>query len=221
MVYFSDFAPFSQSNGREGVDGLFVTAAQSMLHDRLGLEVVHHGFPWARAQAMVREGEADGFITVPTPERLAYVQTTAKPVFDFPMSIIAAADGPRLAELRQVRTLSDLKSFRVGHYIGSGWADANLRPLGLDIQWAADLTGAMRLVANGRVDAVVDNAISLRYRVDLPEFQGKLAELPNILATQPYHLCIGKTSPFAELMPRIDGLMGKRGGGMTPLAKAT
>ncbi|MBP7335896.1 ABC transporter substrate-binding protein [Niveispirillum sp.] len=222
MVYFGDFAPFSQLDSSGQVHGMFVDAADNLFRDKLGLGVEHQGFPWARAQAMVRNGEADGFLTVPTPERLGYVLASARPVFTFPMCVIAAPDNPRLDALRQVRRLEDLKPFRIGHYIGSGWADANLRPLGLDIQWAADLTGAMRLVANGRVDALVDNAVSMRVRLTNTEFQSRLVELPNTLTTQPYHLCIGRSSPFADMMAQIDTVLAKRPSGSGPtVAKAT
>lgn len=223
MVYFGDFAPFSQLDGNGRVQGMFVEAADTILHDKLGQGVDHQAYPWARAQAMVRGGDADGFMTVPTSERLSYVLASARPVFTFPICIIAASDNQRLHELRQVRRLEDLKPFRVGHYIGSGWADANLRSLGLDIQWAADLTGAMRLVANGRVDALVDNAVSVRLRLSNSEFQSRLIELPNTLATQSYHLCIGRSSPFADLMPQVDAILARRlgGGNAPPVAKAT
>lgn len=223
MVYFSDFAPFSQLDGAGRVQGMFVDAAEAILHGKLGHPVDHQAFPWARAQAMVKGGEADGFLTVPTPDRLSYVMASTRPVFTFPMCIVAAADNPRLDALRHVRRLEQLKPFRVGHYIGSGWADAHLRPLGLDIQWAADLTGAMRLVANGRVDALVDNAVSMRQRLSAPEFQHRLLELPGPLATQGYHLCIARSSAFAGLMPRVDALLSRRpgGGGLPPVAKAT
>lgn len=223
MVYFGDFAPFSQLDTTGRVRGMFVDAAEGILHEKLGQTVDHQAFPWARAQAMVKGGEADGFLTVPTPERLSYVLASTRPVFTFPMCIVAAPDNPRLDELLRVRRLEELKPFRVGHYIGSGWAEANLRPLGLDIQWAADLTGAMRLVANGRVDALVDNAVSMRLRLSTPEFNGRLVELPGPLATQGYHLCIGRSSPFTGLMPQIDALLARRpaGGGPAPVAKAT
>lgn len=223
MVYFGDFAPFSQVDATGRVRGLFVDAAETILHDKLGLELEHQAFPWARAQAMVRGGEADGFISVPTPERLTYVLASAQPIQSFPICILASPANPRLEQMRQVQRLEELKPFRIGHYIGSGWADANLRPLGLDIQWAADLTGAMRLVANGRVDALVDNALSMRLRLAAPEFDGKLLELPNILATQPYHLCIGRRSAFTGLMPQVDAVLARRpaGSGGLPLAKAS
>lgn len=224
MVYFGDFAPFSQIDASGRVRGLFVDAVQSLLHDRLGMEAEHRAFPWARAQAMVRSGEADGFITVPTPERLSYVLASARPLFEFPMCIVAAGDSPRLSELRRVRTLEGLRPFRLAHYLGSGWADSNLRPLGLDIQWTSDLAGAMRLVANGRVDAMVDNAVSLRHRMQDPEFRDRLVDLPASLATQPYHVCIGRNSPFLGLMPRIDAQLAPHSGGngaALPIAKAT
>ncbi|MFV3131545.1 substrate-binding periplasmic protein [Niveispirillum sp. KHB5.9] len=224
MVYFGDFAPFSQVDAAGRVRGMFVDATDNIMRDKLGQPVEHQAFPWARAQAMVKGGEADGFMTVPTPERLTYALASAKPVYSFPMCIIASPDNPKLEALRRVRTLEDLRPFRVGHYIGSGWADVNLRPLGLDIQWAADLTGAMRLVANGRVDALVDNAVSMRLRLTGPEFHGKLVELPNALARQPYHFCIGRESPFADLMPQVDMLLAKRPAGPgnpLPSAKAS
>ncbi|MFV3073473.1 substrate-binding periplasmic protein [Niveispirillum fermenti] len=221
MVYFRDFVPFSQVDDAGRVHGMFVDAAQSVLHDRLGQTVEHQAFPWARAQAMVRGGEADGFLTVPTPERMAYVLASATPVFRFPMSIVAARDNPRLDALRRVRSLADLAPFRVGHYIGSGWAEAHLRPLGLDIHWATDLAGALRLVANGRVDAVVDNAVSLRHRLADPEFAGRLSELPHTLAQQPYHLCIGRSSPFAPLMAQVDMVLSGHGPAPLPASKAS
>lgn len=207
MVYFGDFAPFSQVDANGRVRGLFVDAIDHILRDGLGLTVQHQAFPWARAQAMVRSGEADGFCTVPTPERSSYTLISQRSVRDAPVRIIAASDNPRLDELRAVRTLTDLRPFRIGKYIGSGWAEANLRPLGLSIQDAADLTGALRLVANGRVDAVVDGVDSMRLRLSMPEFHGKLLELPTNLDWQRFHLCVGMNSPHAGLMEQIDAVM--------------
>lgn len=224
MVYFGDFAPFSQVDGQGQVSGMFVDAVRALFHDRLGVDVTHQAYPWARAQAMVRSGEADGFVTVPTPERRSYVLSSAHPLFEFPMCIVAARDGPQLPALRQVRTLEGLRPFRLSHYLGSGWAETYLRPLGLDIQWTADFAGSLRLVANGRVDAIVDNAVSLRHRMQDPEFADRLVDLPTSLMTQPYHVCIGRSSPFAELMPRIDALLvppAGRPGASVPAAKAT
>ena len=39
---------------------------------RLGLKAEHGFYPWARANDMIRTGEADVFITTPTPARFAF-----------------------------------------------------------------------------------------------------------------------------------------------------
>lgn len=70
MVYFDDFAPYSWRDEEGKMRGLMVDVM-----DRVGLELgvqVHHeGYPWLRAQKLVRAGQADGFVTVPTRARRA------------------------------------------------------------------------------------------------------------------------------------------------------
>ncbi|WP_246804145.1 hypothetical protein [Desulfosarcina cetonica] len=71
FVYFEDFAPYSYRE--DGcMKGILIDVTDRIVRTQMGLLVRHTGYPWERAQAMVRTGEADAFISVPTPARSVY-----------------------------------------------------------------------------------------------------------------------------------------------------
>jgi len=55
-------------------------ACVSMLMKPLGIAAQHDAYPWARAQALVQDGAADGFCTTPTAQHQRYAIFTDLPV---------------------------------------------------------------------------------------------------------------------------------------------
>ncbi|HYC02207.1 MAG TPA: transporter substrate-binding domain-containing protein [Azospirillaceae bacterium] len=207
MVYFRDYPPYSWTDGQGRLRGWLVDIFEEAVARRLGVPVEHSGHPWARAQAMVRAGDADAFCTVPTDERRGYTIIGRSVAVAAPVLIFACATSRRLGELRAVRTIDQLKGFRLSSYIGSGWAREALVGRGLEVEMAPDLGGALRLVAHGRVDATVDNADVVRVRMGREGIRDGIVELSQMVDSIGYHLCIGRGSPAVGLMPAIDRVL--------------
>lgn len=125
FVYYNDYAPFSWSEGGK-IRGLYINVVDEIFINRLGISVVYEGYPWKRAQKMVRLGKADGYCTTITPERLTYSAATKEPVIEVNFRIYTTADNPRLDQLEKVKSIQELQGFNLVEYSGSGWAEKNL-----------------------------------------------------------------------------------------------
>ncbi|MCP4023872.1 MAG: transporter substrate-binding domain-containing protein, partial [Desulfobacteraceae bacterium] len=79
IVYFENFAPFSWKENNQ-MHGILIDVLTEAIQERIKIGLLHEGYPWARAQSMVRTGKADAFVTVPTPERRAYTEISSEPV---------------------------------------------------------------------------------------------------------------------------------------------
>ncbi len=206
VVYFGDFAPLSSGEGRN-VRGMLIDVLEEALARRMGIPVVHEGFPWARAQVMVSSGSADAFVTVPTAERLAYASFTVQPALMATFTMfVRKADGGN-AELLSVRDLSGLKPHAVGSYIGSGWAKTHLEDNGIAVDWAPDMAAALRKLAAGRVRVFVDNSLVIRYNVKLLGLEDAILELPNVLDSSSWNVGISNKSAYAGIRDRLDATL--------------
>ena len=202
IAYFDYFAPFSFRNVKQEMQGVFVDVLIEALQNRLEIPLTHQGFPWARAQQMVKEGYADAFCTVPTPERRAYTDVSTEPLVTATFTMFARRNGPNLAKLNEVKVLSYLSPFLIGHYLGSGWAHQKLG--GMRIDWATNLDMALRKLAYGRNDVFIDVAEVIRPRIKELKLENDLVELPQILDTQQFNLCVRKESALTKILPDFD-----------------
>ena len=207
LVYFHDYAPFSWSDADGTVRGLFVDVLAETLGARMGIPLVHQGWPWSRAQAMVRAGEADGFCSVATAERRAYAAVSTEPLVLGPVKLFVPRGAEQRPEIARARRLEDLKGLRLAIYIGSSWAHERLADLVPDMVQEPDMAGALRLVAGGRVDGIVDMADVLRHRVKALGLGLRIAETAPVLDTVPFHLCVSRTSPLAPRMAEFDAAL--------------
>ncbi len=205
IAYFEDFPPFSWRNRRREMEGVFVDVLNEVLERRMNIPLLHEGFPWARAQQMVRDGLSDAFCTVPTEERRAYTLPAGEPVVTATFTMFAPRAGSAVERLKAVSSLADLKPFLIGHYLGSGWAHQKLQ--GMRVDWAPDLDLALQKLAHGRDEVMVDVAEVLRSRIKQLGLSEALTELPQVLDTQPFSLCIRKGSPFEGVLPQFDQIM--------------
>ncbi|MEW5773977.1 MAG: transporter substrate-binding domain-containing protein [Thermodesulfobacteriota bacterium] len=204
IVYYENFEPFSWTeNGR--TRGILIDVLDEALHKRLGLEASHEGYPWERAQDMVRQGLADGYATVPTPARLEFSDVGSQTVTDVTFTMFVNAANPRLEELLRVRSLEELKAFTLGHYTGSGWAKKNLADH--KVFWTPRLENVLEMLANGRFDGFVDVSQVVRYYVAKLGYSGRILELPHVYESSQFKFFIGKKSRHRDLLPRVDAVL--------------
>lgn len=203
FVYFEDYPPFSwQENGT--MRGIYIDIVEEALHKRLGIPVEHRGYPWKRAQRMVKIGEADSYCTTVTPERLEFSLQTQESIIEVNFKIYTAIDNPKIEKLRKVQSLQDLKGFNLVDYSGSGWAMKNLA--GHSIHWLQTNDQIWNFLIKKRADATVKNEWTTRYFLQHFEHQEQIVELPQPVNKEPifFHIFIGKKSPFVKHLGQLD-----------------
>ncbi len=65
-------------------------------------------------------------------------------------------------------------------------------------------TKIMELLKHNRADIYIEQTLLVRYQLKQLGMQADIVEIPNVMDMTHWNLCIGKKSPFANLMPAID-----------------
>ncbi|GAB3258378.1 substrate-binding periplasmic protein [Chitinimonas naiadis] len=208
LAYFETYSPLS-FRGDQGMQGILIDLFDEILGKRLGIPLVHSGYPWVRAQSLVQSGEQDGMCTVATPERLDYTIASTEPVLTMPIRLFAAADSPLLPKLQAVRSLDELRQLKptVLSYIGNGWARDKLD--GLQVDWGGNFQEAVRKLVLGRGDVIVENAITMQYTLKQQDPQRKIRMLPNTLEESRFSLLISRRATQQSLLPTFDEALRK------------
>ncbi len=202
LVYANNyFAPYAfVANGK--LQGTLPTVLDELLGQRLKLSVQHAAYPWARAQAMVKAGQADGFVTAETPERMQYTVATSEWLYQTRLTLFTRADHPRLAELQKLRGMEELADTKIGSYMGHGWVQAKLGHL--KVYYATDRETALRMLLAKRFDVVADVSVSARKGIENMGLETRVLELPITLDASEARLLIGKTSPLLNHIQAIN-----------------
>lgn len=201
MVYAEEFAPHSyRQNGQ--LKGILVDIVEEVLVRRLRLSVEHSGYPWMRAQLMVQRGEADAFVTVATQERRAYTVPSSEWVTQGRLALFARRNHPKFAQFLAIKGIQDLKGVQIGSYLGNSWVKSKLGAM--DMQFAKDRDGALRMLVADRFDLMVDASNPTQYALKALGLEQVVTELPVVLDTSETYLCVGKHSFLLEYLPHID-----------------
>lgn len=156
MAYFDRYPPLSHLGASGRMEGLLIDLVDAV-GARAGLHFSHHGYPWARAQAMVERGELDALCTNATPARKVYAWFCDTPLLVVTMGLFFRADDPRPRELRSV---AEMRALRQGSYRGSGFAQQYLEPE--RIAFDHDAESVLRRIALGDLDIyVADDLVTL------------------------------------------------------------
>ncbi len=145
--------PLSEKRADGAVWGMRVDAV-NLVADRLSIPVRHDAFPWARAQAMVENGDADMFCAARTPEREAYALFTETRIIPSPIGAYYFLGSPKAAQLAQVKTRADLNGLTVVTYLGNGGAEKFYGSPDLRMLPTAEL--ALRALVARRADVFID-----------------------------------------------------------------
>ena len=203
FVYFDNYHPRSwEENGK--MHGILVDIIDEAVGRRLDIPVVHSGYPWKRAQLMVKEGLADAFITVPTRERKAYTVVGEEPVLRFTLHILTRRNHPHIKQMESINSLHQLSGYTIADYPGNGWAQRNLK--GMDVVWLKDIDAIFPFLARGRGDLTVASKLTIS-KMRRQGFDTSLEILPNILSSVSFYLCVGKHSPYNDRVKDIDRII--------------
>ncbi|MBC7918858.1 MAG: transporter substrate-binding domain-containing protein [Rhodoferax sp.] len=207
MAYFETYSPLSFRPDGSALRGILPDAVGEVL-SRMGMAVEHTGYPWARAQLLVKNGEQDAICTIATPERLEYAVAAQEPVVSAPRRVFARADCPLLPKLRQARTLDELRALSpvVVSYAGNGWAKTNLEGT-FKIESAINFETALKMLVARRGDVMIDNALTMQYSLQRTDGATEVVMLPTDLETSYFRLLVGKKSPHVAMLPAFDAAM--------------
>ena len=195
VAYNANGWPISRQSASGEVEGLLVDAVVQ-LAQRADFGVSHKALPWARAQAMVKEGELDAFCTTVTAERMIYAIFAPTPLLVLRNGVFHRKDDPRPALLRSVESMRPL---RQGSYLGNGYVK---RYLEADrIINATDKLTVLRQIAQGQLDVFVESEFTAALLRERPELLEKLQFTPlSFLPAIDYSFGIRRSYPEAQRM---------------------
>lgn len=206
LVYYDDFPPFSWKNAEGEMQGFFIDFFDELLGKRMGFIVIHEGYPWQRAQEMVRLGQADAFCTLDNPERRTYTVIGEVPVVIDQMVGFVSSTHSDLDRIADAKELELMKGYTFVDYIGSGWGRQHLGDQ--RVIWVQTSHQALEMVASQRADLFIHASLVGRYQILQSDGWQIIHEVSHPFETIYFFLCIGKASPFSSMMPQIDEQIG-------------
>lgn len=201
FVYFNNYPPLSWN--QNGITkGIFIDILNEVIYKRMGLIIEHQSYPWERAQLMVKEGKADGYITIPTDERLTYTKTNTVPVFEAEFTIFTNINNENSLKILQIEDFEELGEYKIIHYLGSGWAKERFK--NSKIHWTRTLDKTLLLLSLNRADIFIDPSVIVRYNIKKHNFTHSIIGSEKILDRSQFLLCIKKDSSFIKYLDEFD-----------------
>lgn len=160
------YVPFDYRNEKGELDGFDVAVAK-ILATRLGVKPEFITTEWSGIIAGLQAGKFDVIVNqvAITPKRQAALD------FSEPYAYSAVQVIQRSDDKREFRSFEDLKGKQIGVVLGTNFAEMAKAVPGVGVQTYPGPPEKLRDVAAGRVDAALDDRLTLPYvlkKVDLP-----------------------------------------------------
>ncbi len=197
-------APFAFEE--DGVaKGILIDIAREAIENRMGITVAFNLHPWKRAQHLVKQGVLDAHITY-GPSRTAWAEHGNEVVVTYAQKFYVKAGGPKFEELKKVKILEDLKPFKLIQHRGDSWVQKSLLANNYDVHLVADYDTMFKLLAKGRGDGIAFEPYMSRYIIKNLGLSEQIVELDVGFTGQgyPFHLVVGKKSPYIKIIPQFD-----------------
>ncbi len=182
---------------------------------RLQIPLQKSVYPWKRAQKMVKNGDADGMITVYTKDRKPFTVAT-KPIWGYNETLFFRRDNPKACKILKINSFEDLKDLILVDTQGSGWSKEQYKLHGIkNVIWVPDNKSAFNMVAKKRADAFMTFSMD-GYRIISQKISQKNAlskDYQQIIAITltfaklPFSLLIRKDSLFAKKVKDINRVL--------------
>jgi polar amino acid transport system substrate-binding protein len=205
LVYFDDYKPFSWKDENGEMKGILIDILNETINKRMDVPITHEGYPWIRAQELVKTGKADAFCTFPSEARKSYTNVSKEAVVDNRVYLYSNPHNPKIEEIKKVKIPQDLKPFKIGSYNGDGWVKQNLNKM--DIAWTSSPKQVLEMVASQRVDVYSDFSTSTYYLIKEMNLKQSILEIPVDFENVSFNLCVGKNSPYVNILPKFDEVM--------------
>ena len=195
------WAPFEYFDSKGELAGITSDNIR-ILAGKLGTKIVPvKDITWFEVLSQAQKGEIDIVSAVAkTEERAEYLLFT-KPYLNLPMVVVMRDDAPFIEGIDELKdkTIAVVKGYAIHSYLKRDYPEQKM--LMFD-----NLSDAMRAVAEGKADAVIENTAS----INLAKNELGLTNL-NVVATTPYSydLSFGVRKDWPQLIPILEkGLTG-------------
>lgn len=205
-IAYTPFEPFHATDPQGHLTGLFYDMLTEALQNRLKTPLVWTPYPWPRCQENVKNGLDDALLTVPTAQRAAFTVTHADPFYIKSLTVFTYARHPRIAAIRAIRTIADIRraGFSTITYSGNGWQQENVRKAGIKVVEAFQLENVWKMLAQKRGDLVIEWPLGvwpILYRNGLLD---RVVDTGIEVAQLPFHLLLRQTASQVVLLPALN-----------------
>lgn len=208
VVYMDYYAPLAYLDENNIMTGVCPDFIEEAIHKRVGVRVIHKGYPWKRAQAMVEEGTADAMITLGTPARAKYGVFGKEPVTPRSYHIFVKKDKKQLVkQMKSIQKLEDLKPFTRIDFRGNGWTKENMEGKGYKIFFTKTIDMLWLMLDGERGDYVLANPYDVIRPIKKYGFTDafEIISAPQIKELNfHYVLIVSKKSSFQWILPKFD-----------------
>lgn len=204
IVFMEDYEPVSFISP---VDGRAIGIAPDIIREAFsdkGIQLELVGYPWMRAQEMVRRGDADAMVSIVTPERLTYTNASEFPAFYDTNKAYTYVGHLKIDELKKAKGVTDLKKFTFCDYRGNGWGKANIVGQVKKIEWGTSIDMKVGMLAAHRCDVIVDLGFIVLSTAKRNHFEEQIVELPVSFEGTTFRLLVGKKSLHQDLLSEFD-----------------
>ena len=205
-IAYTDFAPFHHRPAGQPLQGFFHAIITEALEKRMGIPLEWSAYPWKRCQQRVRAGVEDALLTVPTAERLTYTVTHKTPFYQKRMHVFTRLGHPRMALLKSLKTLADIRNDNLITitYSGNSWHETHVASLGVATQETDPVDNVWRMLAARRGDIVIEWPHGAWPAIRRLKLEEAIVDTGVQLAAMSFHLLIHKDSPQVAVFSRFD-----------------
>lgn len=169
---------------------------------KLGIKAKYLFLPWARAQKMVEDGEADLMMTTPTKTRFAYAIFGKEMTTPNYWNIFVSKKKPDIIEkAKKFEKLEDLKSYSILDFLGNGWTGLYLKEAdGYKIDVAPTMEQVIRKLDYGRADLTINSSTSVNWFLSKLNIIDKVEEIDIVAPGTRFHMTfqVSRKSPWVQ-----------------------
>jgi polar amino acid transport system substrate-binding protein len=197
VAFNSDWPPYS--TGAAGtVSGILPDLIEEIVSTKMGVKVEAVGYPWARVQHLVKVGQVDAFVTVPTKTRLTYALSSKESAYAIEMRA-AVKNGSKAEEaIVNTPTPQTLKLFRYCDIRANGWGKAYAEKHSIKPVVASKVISCLLMVQQGRVDVSLQSTVVMERAMMANNLEHDLTILPTVFGQMTFTLLLSKKSAFGQ-----------------------
>ncbi|CAH0537717.1 substrate-binding periplasmic protein [Vibrio marisflavi] len=205
-INHSYFKPYVWAEKGEASQGIYVDILKEAIEVRMNIPIKFQSYPWTRAQMNVQKGIDDGFITIPTSERLEYSIANEVPIIIEKVAVFTYPSHPERVTLEKAQTINDLKPYKIISYLGNGWAKKNLVDHEVDYG-SKDLLVSLQKLIKRRGDIIVGSKIVTLYNLKKYNLIHQITRVADLKKQVNLKLLIGRKSEYRAILKQLDSTL--------------